>query len=318
VAFHDVRFPIAISYGSRGGPGTSTSIVETDSGLEERVARWSRPRWRFDARWGVKTLADLYSVQRFYAARLGPLNSFRYKDWLDFTSAADGRSAHAATDVTIGTGDASKTAFQLVKKYVDGAYTTTREITKPVSGTVLIALDGVTQGSGFTVNALTGIVTFTTAPGSGVAVQAGFELDVPVRFGEEVDEAGLLAAIEDFDSGEVPAIPLVEELSGVTLDEEFPFGRSATISFGANLQLADGDARVQRLTATAASLSVLLPDPTSLPTGGVWFYLYNAGTNAFAVKQSAATVVSSVAAGGLATILLTAPSGVKTWVGVAA
>jgi len=38
------------------------------------------------------------------------------------------------------------------------------------------------QSSGYTLNLTTGIVTFSAAPGSGVAVSADYEFDVPVRF----------------------------------------------------------------------------------------------------------------------------------------
>jgi uncharacterized protein (TIGR02217 family) len=51
-----------------------------------------------------------------------------------------------------------------------------------VAGTVRIALDGVELASGWSVDATTGIVTFAAAPGAGVAITAGFEFDVPVRF----------------------------------------------------------------------------------------------------------------------------------------
>ncbi len=38
MSFHDVRFPTDISYGSSGGPGFSTAIIEVDSGAEERIS----------------------------------------------------------------------------------------------------------------------------------------------------------------------------------------------------------------------------------------------------------------------------------------
>ena len=93
-----------------------------------------------------------------------------------------------------------------MKRYTSGAQTWTRTITKPVAGTLLVALNGVNQASGWTVDALTGIVTFTVAPGNGVAVSAGFEFDVPVRFDSETMDVTL-----DFERlGSIDSIPLVE------------------------------------------------------------------------------------------------------------
>ena len=70
----------------------------------------------------------------------------------------------------------------------------------------LVALNGVNQASGWTVDALTGIVTFTVAPANGVAVSAGFEFDVPVRFDSETMDVTL-----DFERlGSIDSIPLVE------------------------------------------------------------------------------------------------------------
>jgi uncharacterized protein (TIGR02217 family) len=75
-----------------------------------------------------------------------------------------------------------------------------------VAGTVRVALGGVEQLSGWTVDTTTGIVSFTTAPGSGVAVTAGFEFDVPVRFDSDSMDVNL--DIERL--GSITSIPLME------------------------------------------------------------------------------------------------------------
>ncbi len=93
-----------------------------------------------------------------------------------------------------------------MKAYASGSQTWTRTITKPVAGTVVVALDGVTQGSGWSVDTTTGIVTFTSAPASGVAVTAGFEFDVPVRF--DTDQLDVNLDIET--KGSIASIPLIE------------------------------------------------------------------------------------------------------------
>ena len=60
--------------------------------------------------------------------------------------------------------------------------------------------------SGDTVNTVVQDVSFDVAPGSGVAVTAGFEFDVPVRFDADFLEIDL----ETFKAGAIPSIPLIE------------------------------------------------------------------------------------------------------------
>lgn len=82
-----------------------------------------------------------------------------------------------------------------------------RPVTKPVEGTVRIAVDGVELVQpAFSVDLLTGIVTLVEAPGEGVPVTAGFEFHVPVRF----DTAQLSITQTAFEAGEIPDISLVE------------------------------------------------------------------------------------------------------------
>jgi uncharacterized protein (TIGR02217 family) len=93
-----------------------------------------------------------------------------------------------------------------VKHYASGSQTWVRTITKPVAGTVRTALGGVEQPSGWSVDTTTGIVTFDTAPSSGVAITAGFEFDVPVRFDTDALDVTL-----DLDRlGSIASIPLLE------------------------------------------------------------------------------------------------------------
>jgi uncharacterized protein (TIGR02217 family) len=80
----------------------------------------------------------------------------------------------------------------------------TRRITRPVAGSVSVAVGGVGT-SGFVVEP-GWFVTLDVAPAAGVAVRASFLFDVPVRFAEdrlEVSRATYLA-------GEAASVPLVE------------------------------------------------------------------------------------------------------------
>ena len=109
-------------------------------------------------------------------------------------------------DQALGIGDDDTETFQLVKRYESGAQAWVRRIVKPVAGTVRVALAGVEQLSGWSVNMTTGIVTFATAPAAGVLITAGFEFDVPVRF-----DTDRLDVTWDLDRlGSIASIPLLE------------------------------------------------------------------------------------------------------------
>ena len=205
MAFHEVRFPDNISRGARGGPERRTQIVELASGAEERNASWANSRRRYDVAYGIRRADDLAAVVAFFEARNGRLYGFRFKDWADFKSCLPSL-APGPTDQPIGTGNGAATLFQLTKRYSSGAQSWTRAITKPVAGTVTIALNGTPQASGWSVSTATGLVTFTTAPAAGVVITAGFEFDVPVRFDTDVLDVTL-----DLERlGSITSIPLLE------------------------------------------------------------------------------------------------------------
>ena len=142
MAFHEVRFPDNISRGARGGPERRTQIVELASGDEERNASWANSRRRYDVSYGIRRADDLAAVVAFFEARNGRLYGFRFKDWADHKSCLPSQ-ALSPTDQQIGTGDGVTTSFQLVKRYASGGQFWTRAITKPVAGSVQIALNAV-------------------------------------------------------------------------------------------------------------------------------------------------------------------------------
>jgi uncharacterized protein (TIGR02217 family) len=207
-AFHEVRFPVEIGLRSKGGPERRTDIVMLGSGREERNARWVHARRRYDAGYGVRSLAALSAVTAFFEERRGRLYGFRFKDRTDFRSSSQG--AVAASDQLIGTGTGTQATFALVKIYGSGFALYERPITKPVSGTVQLMVAGVAKvpGTHCDVDATTGLVTFRPGhiPAAGAAVTAGFEFDVPVRF----DTDRLEIDLASFDAGEIPSIPLIE------------------------------------------------------------------------------------------------------------
>jgi uncharacterized protein (TIGR02217 family) len=159
--FHDIRFPTAISFGARGGPERRTEIVALGSGREERNQRWADSKRRYEAGYGVKSLDDLYAVIAFFEERRGRFHGFRWKDCADSKSCPQS-TAPAAGDQVIGEGDGATASFQLVKTYGSAFAPWSREITKPVEGTLLVAVDGTAQAEGiaFTCDYATGVITF--------------------------------------------------------------------------------------------------------------------------------------------------------------
>lgn len=128
---------------------------------------------------------------------MGPARGFRLRDPFDGSS---GEASPSATDQLIGVGDGHQAVFPLIKQYGDQA----RRITRPVAGSVRVAIDGV-ETQGFAIEAR-GALVLDEAPGDGALVTAGYLFDVPVRFAEDrltVNRATFLA-------GAAPSVPLIE------------------------------------------------------------------------------------------------------------
>lgn len=208
-SFHDVRFPVAVSFGATGGPERRVEIVALTSGREKRNLRFAHSRRHFDAGTGLRSLADLYEIVAFFEARRGSFHGFRFRDPFDMKSCAP-EAAAAPGDQLLGTGDGARASFQLVKRYGEGDDAYERPIRKPVAGTVRVAVGGVEKlaTTDFSVDHATGIATFAPAaiPLSGAAVTAGFEFDVPARF----DTERIAVSLSAFKAGQIPSIAIVE------------------------------------------------------------------------------------------------------------
>lgn len=209
-AFHEVRFPLRLALGVSGGPVRRTDIVNLSNGRESRNQRWRNARRSYDAGSGIRSVADLYEVLAFFEARRGELYGFRFRDPVDFKSCPPGETP-AATDQRIGTGDGVTAGFQLLKTYADAGGAFSRRIEKPAEGSVVVSVEGVkVEAADVAVDHVTGMVVFRAGrvPPAGAAIRAGFEFDVPVRFGIDRIDVNLTA----FEAGRIPSIPLMEIL----------------------------------------------------------------------------------------------------------
>ncbi|MFT3967888.1 MAG: DUF2460 domain-containing protein [Sphingobium sp.] len=203
-AFDDVAFPLSIGRKASVSPSFSTQTVETYSGREQRSSDWADARMRFDAGPGVRSEADLAALIAFFRARRGAARGFRFTDPYDHGSGPWG-DAPGPFDQRIGLGDGTRTRFQLVKHYGAGDDPQVRRITRPVAGSVRVAIAGVERREGWQAGEL-GELLFETPPPEGAIVTAGFAFDVPVRF----EEDSLDIQAETFAAGEAASVPLVE------------------------------------------------------------------------------------------------------------
>lgn len=207
MAFHEIRFPTSVSFGSLGGPERLTEIVTLANGFEERNTPWEHSRRRYDAGLGLRSLDDVDALLAFFEARRGRLHAFRWKDWSDYKSCRPSQDI-SPLDQRIGVGDGVTMVFQLSRLYASGDASYLRPILKPVAGMVraAVAYDPKVEGEEFVVDVTSGQITFAVAPDIGTIVSAGFEYDVPARF----DTDRIQTSVASFRAGEIPNVPIVE------------------------------------------------------------------------------------------------------------
>jgi uncharacterized protein (TIGR02217 family) len=208
-SFHDVRFPLAVSFGATGGPERRNEIVSLTSGREKRNARFSQSRRHYDAGTGVRTLEDLHDVLVFFEARRGSLHAFRFRDPFDMKSCRP-EGTPSPEDQLLGYGDGTTNRFSLVKRYGTDEDAYVRLISKPVASTLRVAVDGVEVASAEFLLEASGEIVFArdAVPALNAEVTAGYEFDVPVRF----DTERMSMSLTGFKAGQIPSIPLVEVL----------------------------------------------------------------------------------------------------------
>lgn len=136
--FHEILFPVDISYGSSGGPKWKTSVWMADSGFEARVIDWKDTRAEYDISMGIQTQQQMDVLTSFFYGRRGRAYGFRFKDWNDYQ----------VSDVFLGYGNYADTEFQITKTYSSPAHDGTehffrRDLKKIAWGTEAgISIDG--------------------------------------------------------------------------------------------------------------------------------------------------------------------------------
>ena len=204
MAFKDITLPPCMALDLRVTSRLRTESVRALSGDIYSSEKWSTFRAEMRASYAPQTLEEIETTRAFWY-NVRSLHSFRVKDPTDYKSCSI-NDTPADTDQTIGVGDGVATQFQLSKTYTFGAESHTHAIYAPKTGTVLISFDDVSQASGWSVNASTGIITFTVAPTNGVIIKAGFEFDRKMKFeAEDISVQFITPTI-----GEVTRFTLIE------------------------------------------------------------------------------------------------------------
>jgi uncharacterized protein (TIGR02217 family) len=157
------------------GMGWSTSIVTTNSGLEQRQSAWLTPLGEYEVGEQKMTEPDFVIFRNYFAAVRGQAKGFRLKDPGDYKDEGCGILG------MLGFGDGG-TSYQMFKSYSMGSEHSVRKIRKPVPGTVKVFKNTVDITATSTIDTTTGMVTLAVAASGTDSIIWTGEFDIPVRF----------------------------------------------------------------------------------------------------------------------------------------
>lgn len=189
MAFLEERISVALRYDNTYHDDYAVTITQSGGASDTQASEYRQlnhpfPRRRFSIPYQLDKAQLNADILNMYHRAYGKFAGFRAKHYDDFTTNnyVNAPTAFDEPLARVGTG-----IYQLQKRYgIDktalGIGYPKRTIFKPVTGTVLIAVNGVPQPSGWTVDTTTGKVTFSVDPGVGATVTGGCEFDIPVRF----------------------------------------------------------------------------------------------------------------------------------------
>ncbi len=218
IHFDDVLMSKKILFRSQSMIETSTDQAFSDSGFVNTNKRWT---------FALRTLSigfrkpppTLQPIVDIFLAIPGPNGSFNCRDWADWNTLVGQiyepvivtKDDQPMVNTVDGTylGDASTLIFQLNKRYFVGATAVSnRFITKPESGTVLVAVNGVlqTETTDYTIDYTTGLVTFVVAPPNTETVTWGGNFCTPVKFISDQLPVSLDAFVNEMQSIELQEV----------------------------------------------------------------------------------------------------------------
>ncbi len=196
MAFLEIEFTRQLALMSTGGPGYYTTVNPGFSGYEQRNQNWSQARAQYSVNFENKPMALWQAFEAMFHAARGMANGFRLFDPGDY----NGIGQYQAT------GDGVTETFQMQKTYSFplAEYEVVRPVQKLITSliqnfqgqyltdSVNIYVNGTKQtcnpgyvaggGAEYSLDATTGLYTFTTAPPLGAIITADFQYHIPVRF----------------------------------------------------------------------------------------------------------------------------------------
>jgi uncharacterized protein (TIGR02217 family) len=162
-------------------PYFSTIQQKATSGQETRIANWPYPLTEYTIPFSVldASKGQMQTLWGYYVARIGPWDSFLYYDVTDFWTVQNAINENLGPPTTaqnqIGTGDGITTIFQITRNLGGGIQPVLAingiTITVGTPPACVVYLNGVAQSSSTYSISSAGVLTFTSAPGAGVAIQ---------------------------------------------------------------------------------------------------------------------------------------------------
>lgn len=169
--FHHILLPQEISLFASGRSEFMTSHIITKSGQEISSADCDIVKRKYQLDGYKLSPKNFDSFNNFFMARRGSRYGFFLKDALD----------HKAHNQIIGTGDGSKTKFELTKTYPDNFQPYIRKIDTPIENTIQLKL-GSKLCKNFHFNADTKEIILDSPLALGAKLSASFEFLILVRF----------------------------------------------------------------------------------------------------------------------------------------
>jgi uncharacterized phage protein (TIGR02218 family)/uncharacterized protein (TIGR02217 family) len=181
--FAEQSLPLAIIPEFKATIGFDNIILENGSGVEQRIPKLTEYQLKADLSNIVLTESEANEILNFFKARKGKYEGFRFKFWADYwASHIPEYYDNNVYAQGITKSDTTFTQYQLIKRYTVGNVNSYKTITKPITSTIQVFVDGSQVMGGFSVNSTTGIVVFTIPLTSSNVVTWSGEFELPVRF----------------------------------------------------------------------------------------------------------------------------------------
>lgn len=187
---------IGETYPVKGRPVFDTIEQKSSSGMGVRIGKYVYPlnEWDIPYNWVSADAAqsDYQTLKGFCLSVYGMMSAFLFRDPSDCSTTddgtmhrRDGTTLSTRTPSILATGDGTTTTFQ-IGRTIGGFLEVLFDIDSTVDAPK-IYLNTTLQASGYTISA-TGLITFASAPGSGVLVKADFNYYWRVNFAEDNPE----------------------------------------------------------------------------------------------------------------------------------